>query len=396
MRAGLVRERRFLALYALAWAGSTIAYVPFLTLLLPIHVGQLAGGEAVRWLAATTFLGAIAASLCNIAFGWASDLVGRRRPFVLTGLLLSSVMLQIAPRTGTLLSLTIVIALWQVGLNMMLGPLSAWAGDQVPDGRKGLLGGLLAFAPASGALTGAIATASDMLSLTTRFALVGIIVAACVLPLVLLGEDGPSERSATGDVAREGGDVARAVLKGMATRMWLARLLVQISEASLFAFFYLWLRSVDPGLTDGAIARVLLTAMVIGAFVALTAGRRADRDGQPVRPLVLSAIGAALGLTVMALAGGRDGAIAGYVVFGLSTAAFLALHSAHTLRVLPDSRRRGRDLGLFNLTNTVPSLAMPALTLALVPTLGFEALFAVLAVLALAAMALLLRLRPAD
>ncbi|MFY8194797.1 MAG: MFS transporter, partial [Novosphingobium sp.] len=184
------RERRFLGLYALAWAGSTIAYVPFLTLLLPMHVGQLAGNEAVRWLAATTFLGAIAASACNILFGWASDLAGKRRPFVLVGLLLSSVMLQIAPHTGTLLSLGVVIALWQVGLNMMLGPLSAWAGDQVPDGRKGMLGGLLAFAPASGALAGALATTADALSLETRFALVGAIIALCVLPLVVLGDDG--------------------------------------------------------------------------------------------------------------------------------------------------------------------------------------------------------------
>ncbi len=392
MIAGQAREHRFLALYALTWAGSTIAYVPFLTLLLPMHVGDLAGSEAVRWLAATTFLGAIAASLCNIAFGWASDLVGRRRPFVLAGLLLSSVMLQIAPRTGTLLSLTAVIALWQVGLNMMLGPLSAWAGDQVPDGRKGLLGGLLAFAPASGALAGALATLGDALSLETRFAVVGVIVALCVLPLVLLGEDGFAQSMAK---PAEGSAVARKVLKGMATRMWLARLLVQISEASLFAFFYLWLRSVDPSLADGAIARVLLTAMVIGALVALVAGGRADRTGQPVTPLVLSSIGAALGLIIMALAGGRDGAIAGYILFGLSTSAFLALHSAHTLRVLPDSARRGRDLGLFNLTNTIPSLAMPALTLALVPSLGFSALFVVLALLALCATVLLIGLRRA-
>lgn len=392
MIAGQAREHRFLALYALAWAGSTIAYVPFLTLLLPMHVGDLAGSEAVRWLAATTFLGAIAASLCNIAFGWASDLVGRRRPFVLAGLLLSSVMLQIAPRTGTLLSLTAVIALWQVGLNMMLGPLSAWAGDQVPDGRKGLLGGLLAFAPASGALAGALATLGDAFSLGTRFAVVGVIVALCVLPLVLLGEDGFAQGVAK---PAEGSAVARKVLKGMATRMWLARLLVQISEASLFAFFYLWLRSVDPGLADGAIARVLLTAMVIGALVALVAGGRADRTGQPVSPLVLSSVGAALGLIIMALAAGRDGAIAGYILFGLSTSAFLALHSAHTLRVLPDSARRGRDLGLFNLTNTIPSLAMPALTLALVPSLGFSALFVVLALLALCATVLLIGLRRA-
>jgi MFS family permease len=388
------RERRFLALYALAWAGSTIAYVPFLTLLLPMHVGQLAGSEAVRWLAATTFLGAIAASACNILFGWLSDLVGQRRPFVMVGLLLTSVMLQIAPHTGTLLSLTLVIALWQVGLNMMLGPLSAWAGDQVPDGRKGMLGGLLAFAPASGALAGALATSADTISLEMRFALVGVIVALCVLPLVLLGEDGVEQTSAAAPA--QGGEVARKVLRGMATRMWLARLLVQISEASLFAFFYLWLRSVDQGLADSAIARVLLAAMVIGALVAVLAGGRADRTGQPVTPLVLASIGAALGLIVMALASGRDGAIAGYILFGLSTSAFLALHSAHTLRVLPDSARRGRDLGLFNLTNTIPSLAMPALTLALVPSLGFDALFGVLALLALCATGLLFGLRRAG
>jgi tellurite resistance protein TehA-like permease len=219
---------------------------------------------------------------------------------------------------------------------------------------------------------------------------VGVIVALCVLPLVLLGEDGFAQTRAR---PAEGSDVARKVLKGMATRMWLARLLVQISEASLFAFFYLWLRSVDPGLADGAIARVLLTAMVIGALVALVAGDRADRTGQPVSPLVISSIGAALGLIIMALAEGRDGAIAGYILFGLSTSAFLALHSAHTLRVLPDSARRGRDLGLFNLTNTIPSLAMPALTLALVPSLGFSALFVVLALLALCATLLLFGLR---
>ena len=91
----------------------------------------------------------------------------------------------------------------------------------------------------------------------------------------------------------------------------------------------------------------------------------------------------------MALAHGPTAAIGGYIVFGISTAVFLGLHTAHTLRVLPDSRRRGRDLGLFNLTNTIPSLIVPSLTLALVPWLGFAGLFAVLALLAMGAMVLL-------
>jgi len=181
------------------------------------------------------------------------------------------------------------------------------------------------------------------------------------------------------------------VLRAMATRMWFARLLVQISEASLFAYFYMWFRRVDPTFGDAGIARVLSLAMLIGAPTALLAGRWADRRDRPVVPLAVATAGAAAGLAAMALAQGRAEAIAAYLLFGLSTSVFLALHTAHTLRVLPDSARRGRDMGLFNLTNTIPSLAMPSLTIALVPSLGFSGLFVVLAVLALGAMILLAR-----
>ncbi len=395
MGASDTADRRFLALYALAWAGSTVAYVPFLTLLLPMHVARLAASDAVRWLALTTFAGAIFASLCGIAFGWLSDLAGRRRPFVLGGLLLSGLMLQAAPRAETLGAILGVIVVWQIGLNLMLGPLSAWAGDQVPDGRKGLLGGLLAFAPASGALVGALVTLPVFSGPEVRFAAVGMIVCLMVLPIVIFGRDGAhasadaSAGAGAGTGAAPSGRMLRAVLSGMATRMWFARLMVQLAEASLFAFFYLWLRTVDAKLGDAAIARVLMTAMLAGALTALLAGRWADRHGRPVTPLVAASAGAATGLTIMALAHGPTAAIGGYIVFGISTAVFLGLHTAHTLRVLPDSRRRGRDLGLFNLTNTIPSLIVPSLTLALVPWLGFAGLFAVLALLAVGAMVLL-------
>ena len=87
----------------------------------------------------------------------------------------------------------------------------------------------------------------------------------------------------------------------------------------------------------------------------------------------------------MALAPDKLGAMLAYGLFGLSSAMFLALHSAQTLRILPQPDRRARDLGLFNLANTAPSLVMPWLTMALVPWAGFPALFGLLAVLSLAA-----------
>lgn len=383
------RDRRFLALYALAWAGAAIAYTPFLTLLLPMHVERLASGDGVRWLALTTFIGAIGSSVANIAFGWLSDLTGRRRVWVAAGLAISSALLCVVPLVQSLRGLIALIVAWQIGLNMMLGPLSAWAGDRVPDGRKGLLGGLLAFAPASGALAGAFVTIPGLAELPQRFAIVAGVVVVCIAPLLLLGEDGRRDRPVR--MAAQATEAARGVLRAMATRMWFARLLVQISEASLFAYFYMWFRRVDPTFGEAGIARVLSLAMLIGAPTALLAGRWADRRDRPVVPLAAAAAGAAAGLAAMALAQGRAEAIAAYLLFGLSTSVFLALHTAHTLRVLPDGARRGRDLGLFNLTNTIPSLAMPSLTIALVPSLGFSALFVVLAVLALGAMILLAR-----
>ena len=69
--AGPRQATRFLLLYALAVAGGSIAYIPFLTILLPVRIEEIAGGDAVGALAYATFAGAVAASLANIAFGWA-------------------------------------------------------------------------------------------------------------------------------------------------------------------------------------------------------------------------------------------------------------------------------------------------------------------------------------
>lgn len=59
---------RFLLLYAPAYAGGFVAYVPFLTILLPVKMAAVAGDMRIEWLAAATLLGAIAASVGNVGF----------------------------------------------------------------------------------------------------------------------------------------------------------------------------------------------------------------------------------------------------------------------------------------------------------------------------------------
>ena len=374
------QSTRFLALYALAWAGGSISYVPFLTVLLPARVAVEAGDAAVGWLAYLSFGGAIAASLANILAGWLSDVTGNRRAWIVAGLASSGVLVTMFGRVEGIGGLLAVLLAWQVAINMILAPLAAWAGDCVPDAQKGALGGLLSFAPAAGALAGVLVTFPGLAGPEARLAIVAGLVAAAVLPVVIFGRPRPVMIAATPDPQAAAAPASRVV-----ARMWCARLLMQISESALFAYLYLWMRSLDPSFSDASTARLFLAVLAVGVPVALVVGRWSDRVGRPLAPLRAASVLAACGLCVMALAPGIGVALAGYALFSLVMTVFLALHSAQVLRVLPRSDRRGRDLGFFNLTNTVPSLIMPWLTLSLVPQLGFTALFAVLAVLALLA-----------
>ncbi len=379
----------FLLLYALAWAGGAISYVPLLTILLPMRLTEMTGSEDVKWLAYLTFFGAIAASLANIGFGWASDVTRDRRRWIAAGLALNVSLLVLISRLSDPVNLIAAVVAWQVALNMMLAPLAALAADTVPDSQKGLLGGLLAFAPATGALAGAVVTIPGLAGPDGRILLVAAMVTAAVLPILLVGRPASIAPSLREDSVLPSG---WGWQPRMLILMWLARLAIQIAEAALFAYLLFYFRAVDPKFGDADVARIFSVVLLVAAPLALATGRWADRRAHPIGPLAACAGIAAVGLVMMASSIDLAPAVSGYVLFGLASTVFLALHASQTMRVLPKRERRGRDLGFFNLTNTVPSLVVPSLTLAIVPAFGYAPLMCILAGLAVAASLLLLSL----
>lgn len=380
---------RFLLLYALASAGGAIAYIPFLTILLPSQISESFSENSLSLLAYVTFAGAISASIANIIFGWASDVTNSRRPWIMAGLILSCIVVMQVRDLRNPYHLIGLIILWQICLNMMLAPLSAWAGDCIPDTQKGLLGGLLALTPALGAMSGILVTWNILVPPDQRLIWTAALTLLCVLPVLLFGRPRHIAELNKPHImsTRQPPDPYR--LPKTVTRMWAARLLIQVAEASLFAFLLLWFRSIDPAFSENWIAIIFTAVLSFAVLIALVLGRWSDLRDQPITPLIYAALATALGLGVMAASGNIVFAILGYALFGMAGSVFLSLHSSQTLRFLPNSGRRGRDLGLFNLTNTVPSIVMPWITLALVPIYGFDALFIVLAVLATAAALLL-------
>lgn len=362
--------------------------MPLLTVLLPLKITQLMSGQDVAALARVTFFGAVIASLANIAFGMLSDRSQSRLPWIIAGLISSSVLLVAIGYARDMVELIVLVMLWQIGLNMMLGPLLAWAGDCFPDSQKGMLGGALSLAPALGAGAGSFVTFEGVIGVEQRLWIVALLVAVCVVPAIVLGRG----RIRPELMEAESSDGADPVLnhdRATVIRMWIARFLVQISEAGLFAFLLFWLRSISQGIHENLAANIFTLVIVVSVPIALWLGRWSDRATRPILPLTICAGVTAMGLAVMAFAGGLTLAIAGYVVFSIAASVFLSLHTGQTLRVLPQPRQRGRDLGIFNLTNTVPSIVMPWLTLTLVPGFGFTGLFALFAALAAVATVLL-------
>ncbi|MEC7623091.1 MAG: MFS transporter, partial [Pseudomonadota bacterium] len=84
------RTAPLLLAVGLAHAGGVVAYLPLITLLLPMRVEALAHLAKIDLLTAAVLAGGMAASLANIVFGWLSDVSvargsGRRR-WVMAGL----------------------------------------------------------------------------------------------------------------------------------------------------------------------------------------------------------------------------------------------------------------------------------------------------------------------
>ena len=300
--------------------------------------------DSVRVLGLITFFGAVAASVGNILFGWLSDRDaeprGRGSPPACS---ISLDLADLGParqRPGGRSSLLVVC--WQLALNMMLGPLSAWAADHVPRDRTGLLGGLMALSPALGALVRGHRDRSRASPMPTS---------GC----------GWSRRWSRPASPRRSYSVrkrprarrARAIRRRasaaarFALTMWLARLLgadrrsgaVRLSPA-LFPVA----RSADRARarSRGCSARCwrprCRSRSLSGAGPTAARGRPGRWRSAPC----CSALGAA-GACRSASNVGQ--AIAAYVLFGLATTVFLSLHSGQTLRVLPSPAHRGRDLG---------------------------------------------------
>lgn len=387
------RSWLFLLAFALANAGGVIAYLPLLTLLLPLKVAQIAGAERIGLFSAIVIAGALAASVCNVLFGWLSDRSlrrgGGRRRWMWLGLGATCASFLMVAWADTAAALLAAVVLFQASVNALLAPLMAIMADEVPDSQKGVAGGLLSaavpIASAVSALLVSLAWAGEGLRLTILGA---VIVAACLPLLIIPARAAPLAPPPPREAAMRRGDFVTA---------WGARLLVQVAGNALSLYLLYYFQSIVPAMAAGDLAprvgHLLTLAYVLSLPIALLAGRLSDRLGRRKPVLLVGALFAAAGLFGMALASDWRWAAAAFAVYAVGSAVFLALHSAFAMQLLPSPANRGRDLGMLNLANTLPALLGPLLTWLLATPDDFAAVMVVLAFFTLAGGAAMIGVR---
>lgn len=122
---------------SLFWFALSFFWGAVLILVLPDRVEQLVGSqEKDRVLAIVTSIGAFVASATQILFGAISDRsrhrMGRRRPYLIVGTLLTTVALFAFPAARTVWTLLGVYILIQFLLNVANGPYQALIPDRIP------------------------------------------------------------------------------------------------------------------------------------------------------------------------------------------------------------------------------------------------------------------------
>jgi len=377
-------SRGFVLAYALAYIGMFVTFMPLVMVLLPLKVEAVAGAAKVPLLSAAALSGAAVASGTNIVFGMLSDRSYRRsntrRPWIALGLVTLLAGYALLHQAGTEVTLLAGVALIQTGINMMFAPLLAVMADEVPDDIKGSVAGLLGIAQPLSTLVAVAVTLPWIGGAANGYALVCGLVVLLLAPLLALMRERPA---GLGAIPAPQFRAQRRLDFGLA---WVAKILVQVTGNGLTTYGFYYLASQLPRGTGaaGTIAAIMAGSTVLAVVLTIAAGHFSDRMMRRKPFLLGSALVVAGGFATMAMAEDPAMAAAGYAAATCGISAFLAVHAALAMQLLPSPGHRGRDLGVLNLTNTLPAMVAPLLAMALGPERGFAPLLVALALGSLA------------
>ena len=376
---------RFIALYTLANLGAYIAFIPLLQILVPLRAAAIDPAQSALLLSRVSFCGAVTASLANLCCGALSDRTlrrtGGRRRWLLGGLAGMFVSYALIDQAASADALLWAVILFQLAFNAMFAPFGAILADKVPAHQRGLISALLGLGYPLGNLIGTQLVGNALVGQTARFGVLALLVGACILPFAVRLQPGaPAAR-------RTASWRDWVVMNPFAHRDFafaiVSRVLIMTAFSLIQGYLLLYLRqlsashTVVSGRPEVAFATLAALSTSANVVCALIGGAVSDKARR--RAWFVSAAGLlmASGIAILASAGSWAGLQAGSLVYGCGAGVFYAVDLALIVQVLPSLQNAGRDLGIVNLSNTLPQAIAPLIALTLLGETGlsFPALF---------------------
>jgi MFS family permease len=361
---------RWVALLALASVGLWAGFFGPIQVLLAQQAEALDPAHKEQVLALVTGAGALVSVVCNPLAGAFSDRTtlraGRRLPWLVGGAVggaLCLAALSAAP------SVAVMLLAWcgaQAALNAMLAAVTAMVPDQVPVGRRGVVGGIAAVAQTVGVVAGTgIAAATGSIA-------VGYLSVAAFLVLLTIPFSLQSR-----DVALPRDHVPPFAWRSFAASFWISprrypdfgwawitRFLVNLGNALGLLYLLYFLQDVVGYSSDEAEDRLFLLTALYAVTLLLTTvvfGVWSDRLGK--RKVFVTWSGLVSGCAAFLLGIGQSwpAALAAAVVMGCAYGIYTAVDFALITQVLPAAVDRGKDLGVINIANALPQVLAPVL-----------------------------------
>jgi MFS family permease len=371
------------------------SYTP-LQVLLPLQLQHITPRHKIVALAVVTGFGAIASGLATPLAGALSDrtthryalgrLTGRRHRWTLGMALLGAISLFAISQVASVVGVTVLWVLFSAFQNGEYASLSAAIPDHVPVRQRATVAGWVGMPQALGLVVGTVLVVDVFTGQTSGYLVLGVLLAASVLPFVLLTPDYPLESEHRAPLSwrqlgrsywispREYPDFAWA---------WVTRFLVSLAIAMGTLYLLYFLRDkvhyarLFPGqdASDGLLILIVIyTAGVV--ITAIVGGMISDRLGR--RKMIVTVSGALIAAAALLLTFDEtwNAAIGAAVLFGIGFGAYLAVDQALITQVLPAARDRAKDLGVINIAIVCPSAIGALVAAPLVSLGGYPTLFA--------------------
>ena len=355
---------RFIVIYALAYASLWLALLTPAIITLALRVRELAPGNATSAISLVLFTGAVAALVSNPLFGALSDRThsryGRRRPYLVGGALCGFGALALIGAAPSVALICVGWCLAQLAYNAVLAAMVAIVPDQISASQRGTVVGILGVCMPVGQIVGTFLVQLLSANLTLALLVPGMLGVVGVLTLAWVLPDAP--------LAREEPQSARTrPIEPLSHRdfywAWLSR--VFFVMGSIFLQAYQPLLLIDGmGFEATQGPRLIFRSTLVQAIMmvawSLIAGRLSDRIGRRKPIAMTGSVLQGLGLWVIAVSPSYTLFLGGVALLGVGHGVYEGVNLALVTEVLPDrDHHAAKDLGLLNITNTLPQVIAP-------------------------------------